>query len=325
MEQIAWIFGNTYLYWSSVIRTLAAGAAAGCFLSLYLRKNGKIGAAAVFMPLALILSLVLSRLAHWYFLPNRYESIHAALQWRQPGGFALAGTFAGCLLAAGFVRIAGLTRNLPDLLDNLCIAGCLGMAVGRQASWFGSADRGMILSAEGWYPWVSAVINPVSGAEEHRTAVFLIQGAVAAVLFLGLLIWFLLRKQGQRAGDVTLVFLLCYSASQVLLDSMRYDSLHFRSNGFVSVTQVLSAGGILLTAVIFAVRLVHRTGWKKLYLLLWVLQAGCVGLAGYMEYYVQRHRYEAAMAYGIMGAALLVLVVLTMLNRHWASTDRENG
>ena len=40
MEQIALIFGDNYIYWSAVIRVMAAAAAICAFLALYL-KTGK--------------------------------------------------------------------------------------------------------------------------------------------------------------------------------------------------------------------------------------------------------------------------------------------
>lgn len=318
MEQIALMIGNTYLYWSSIIRVLAVAAFICCIWALFLQEGGEVLALAVGTPLALALSLVLARAAHWYFLPGNYASLQAALQPAQPGGFALAGAFAGCFLAAGIVRVLGLTKNLPDLLDCLCIAGCLGIALGRLGAWFGSSDRGMIIAAEGWYPWVSGVRNQVSGAEEPRLAVFLIQAVAAAALFISLLIWYLAGKERRRSGDGAMLFLLCYGASQVLLDSVRYDALHFRSNGFISVVQVLCAVAMAFVVVVMAVRL-HRTrGWRPCNGLLWLLQAGCFGLAGYMEYYVQRHGGQAIMAYSIMGAALTAIVLLTLWSRYQA-------
>ena len=140
-----------------------------------------------------------------------------------------------------------------------------------------------------------------------------------------LLIWYLAgeKQQNRRDGDAALIFLLCYGASQVLLDSTRYDSLSFRSNGFVSVVQVLSAVVIALVVILFAVGLVSTGGWNRNYLLIWAVQAGCFGLAGYMEYYVQRHGDEAVFAYSIMGAALAGIVILTLLTRYLTVVEEK--
>lgn len=325
MEQIACIVGNVYIYWSSIIRILAAAAAVFAFLSLYLKKGGRLFAAAGYIPTAVVLSLMLARISHWYFRPDAYETPEAAWNLLLPGGFALMGVFAGCFLAAVLLRITRMIRNLPELLDCVCLAGGLGIAVGRLASWFNASDRGMVVPENPGFPWVDSVINPISGVTEYRLATFLLQSIAVGLLFLILRIWYRAgeKQQNRRDGDAALIFLLCYGASQVLLDSTRYDSLSFRSNGFVSVVQVLSAVAIALVVVLFAAGLVSTSGWNRKYLLIWAVQAVCFGLAGYMEYHVQRHGNEAVFAYSIMGAALVGIVILTLLTRHLTVVEEK--
>lgn len=324
MERIAFFIDHVFLYWSAIILTLAAAGAICAFLALYLGKSGKTGAAAVFVPLAAALSLVLSRLAHWYCRPDAYAGLAAALDLRTPGGFALTGVFAGCLLAAVLVRLVRLTDNLPELLDCLCLAGGMGIGVGRLASFFNSSDRGMIVGISLPLPWVYPVVNPVSGVEEYRFATFLLQAMAVGLITLILLIFYLTgQKRELRDGDTCLLFLMFYGASQVVLDSTRYDSLYFRSNGFVSVVQVLGAIALALGVIVFSVRLVRAGGLKKWYFGLWLALAACFGLAGYMEYHVQRHGNQAIFAYSIMTAALVDILLLTLLIRFLASTARS--
>lgn len=325
MERIAWILGDTCIYWSAVIRTLAAAAAICLFLRLYLPEGRKALTCAVFVPLAAAASLVLSRLACWYFRPEGWESLEAALLGQGSGGFALMGAFGGCLAAAGLVRLLGLTRDLPVLADCLSLAGCAGIALGRLASFFNASDRGMVLMGGRGLPWADVIINPVSGMEELRLATFLLQSMGCGLIFLFLLgmhLWERTRED-RRRGDIFLLFLLLYGSLQVVLDSTRYDALYLRSNGFVRAVQVLGAGGIALAVLIFAVRLVRAGGWKAWHFPLWTVQAGCFGLAGYMEYYVQRHGNRAACAYGIMAAALALLAALTLLSRCLARAEKR--
>lgn len=319
MEQIAWIIGHHYFYWSAVVRTLAAAAACCTFLALYLKTEEKILAALTAVPLALSSSLVLARLAGWYFHP--VGTLESAMDLTQPGNTALMGAFAGCFLSACLLRLAGVTKNLPKLLDCMALSGCLGIGLGRLSSCFNASDRGMMVAESLGFPWAADIINPVSGAMEHRFATFLVQAMAAGAIFLILML--LRMKKSRKDGDLCLLFLLLYGASQVILDSTRYDSLHFRSNGFVSAVQVLSAAAMALTVIMFAVRLVLAGGWKKWYVLLWILQAGCFGTAGYMEYYVQRHGGKAAFAYSIMGAVLTVLVLLVLATCHAAAAEEK--
>lgn len=314
MEKIAFIWGDLFVNWSSVILLLACAAAACIFLSIYLRKSENFRAAFIVVPLAMALSLAAARLLHWYCYAENYESLQAAMTEFSSGGFALLGVFAGCLISALLTRIVLLHRNLPQILDCMCIAGSAGIAVGRLASFYNATDRGQIVQSVRTMPWVYPVINSVSGATEYRLATFLHQAMVAAVLFVALTLVYLLgRKKNRRDGDVTLLFLLCYGTSEILLDSMRYDSMYFRSNGFVSIVQVLGAIVLALVIVVFSVRMVCARGFRKGYLVLWAVMAALMGLAGYMEYHVQRHGNEAVFAYSVMGGCLGLLVVLTLL------------
>lgn len=321
MEQIALIFDHIYVYWSDVVRLLAVCAGVCAFLALYLKKEKRGLSAVIFVPLALVLSLYLSRLAHRYFRPDSYETMEAVLHPLLPGGYALAGAFAGCILAGVLLRLVRLTQDLPELLDCVSIGGSLGIALGRLAPFFNSSDRGKILTTNVGLPWVITGINPVSGETECRIAVFLLQAIACGLIFLVLLLFY--RTAKRRAGDTALLFLLFYGASQVILDSLRYDSLYFRSNGFVSVAQVLGAAAIALAVIVFGVRLVRAGGWKKWYFGLWLFQAACFGLAGYMEYHVQRHGSEALFAYSIMGAALAGLLLSALVTRHLAAAEEK--
>ena len=207
----------------------------------------------------------------------------------------------------------------------MAIAGCAGMAVGRLASFFNSSDRGQIVEKIQSLPFVYPVTNAVSGQLEYRLATFVIQAMVAGALFVGLAI-FEWRSRGRKQdGDTCLIFLLFYGASQVVLDSTRYDSLFFRSNGFVSMVQVLAAVAMAFAAVLFSVRLVKRTGLRWWYVLLWLLQAAGVGAAGYMEYYVQRRGNEAVFAYSVMSACLLAVVALALVIRSLGRRSRKSA
>ena len=66
MEKIAFIIGETFVYWSSIITTLAVVAAIFLFWSFYLKKSGNATAAALFVPLAIVASLYISRFLHWF-------------------------------------------------------------------------------------------------------------------------------------------------------------------------------------------------------------------------------------------------------------------
>lgn len=317
MEKIAYIFGETFVYWQSIILTLAVVTAVCAFLALYLWKGCNALAAALAVPLALVTSVALSRLIHWYCQSAAYESFAAAMTEDAFGGYALMGAFAGCLLTAWLLKQLRIVKDLPRTLDCMFLAGMAGIAVGRLAYLFSASDRGMLMENLTTLPFAYPVVNTVTGAVEYRLATFMIQAMVAGVLFVGFLLFWLLgqRREKFRCGDTALLGLAFYGTSQIVLDSTRYDSLFLRSNGFVSVVQILGTGCLLTAIITFSIRMVKTAGWKKWYIGLWLgILALLVG-AGYMEYYVQRHGDQALFAYSIMSACLGLALGVTVVIR----------
>lgn len=255
----------------------------------------------------MVLSLVLSRLVHWYCRADSYASLGAALTDYSCGGYALLGAFAGCFLTAVILRILKLSKNLPGMLDCMALAGGAGISVGRLASFYNASSRGQIIAGLTELPWVYPVTNAVSGVQEFRLATFLFQAVITGVIVAALLLFYLFSRK-RRNGDVCVLFLLCYGAFQVVLDSTRYDSLFFRSNGFVSIVQVLGAVAIGLSAIYFSIRMVRARGLKRMDFALWLLIGAQMGVAGYMEYHVQRHGDQALFAYSIMTICIVGII-----------------
>ncbi len=306
MGKIAYIFEDTFVYWQSVILAFSAVTAVCAFLALYLWKSRNTLAAALAVAGGLVLSPVLARLVHWYCQSAAYASFAAAMTDDSAGGYALMGVFAGCILTACLLRVIRVSRNLPEMLDCMFLAGMAGIAVGRLSLLFSASDRGMLMKNLTALPFASPVVNTVTGAVEYRLATFMIQAMAAGVLFLVfLLLWILGWKNGSlRNGNTALMGMAFYGAAQIVLDSTRYDSLFLRSNGFVSVVQILGTGCLLTAIITFSVRMVRTTGWRKWYIGIWLgILALLVG-AGFMEYYVQRHGDRALFSYSIMSACL---------------------
>ncbi len=315
MERIAFFSAGTPVYWNSILLTLAAAVAICFFLSFYLGKSGNAAAAFAALPLCLGLSMVIARFLHWFWRPDSYEGFLSAMTDHSSGDYALMGVFLGCFLAAVLLKLLGLHKNLPEMLDCMCLAGAAGISVGRLACLYTSADRGQVLTSLQSLPFAYPVTNAVSGALEYRFATFMMQAMVALVLFLVLSWGYLRAGKNRKDGDTCLIFLMCYGASQAVLDSTRYDSLFFRSNGFVSIVQILGAVALVGTVAVFSVRLVRNQGFKLWYVPLWLLMAALTGVAGYMEYYVQRHGSTALFSYSIMSLCLGVTVALALVTR----------
>lgn len=311
MDKLALIISETFLYWHSIILMLAVAASVLLFLALYIGSSGNASGAAVAVPLCLITSLLLSRIAHWYCRSTAYESFAAAMTDWSAGGFALMGVFFGCLLSACLLRLIRLVRDLPEMLDCMALAGAGGIALGRLSFLYSDADRGMVVEDVTQLPWVYPVINSVTGLPEYRLATFMLQAMAAGFLFLVLLVFWMVRRK-KAGGDTALLFFLCYGASQAICDSTRYDSLFLRSNGFVSAVQILGLVAMVTVIAVFSLRLVRNRGWKRWYLALWAGELAALGGAGFMEYYVQRHGDQALLAYSVMALCLTATVLLAV-------------
>lgn len=321
MERIAFISGGTFIYYSSIIIGLAVLTAVCAFVALYLKKSGNAVAAALMVPMCVITSLVLSRLIHWYCRADSYASFQVAMTDYSWGGYALMGIFGACILCACILRLLKISGNLLQMFDCMAVAGGAGIAVGRLASFFNTSDRGFIMSESVGLPFAYPVANPVSGLVETRLATFLLQSIVTGLVVVVLLGYmFYAHKTGRKIkdGDICLLFLSAYGGSQVVFDSTRYDSLFMRSNGFISIVQILGAIALALPIVLFSVRMVKNQGLKKIHFAIWLSLAAALGLAGFMEYYVQRHGDRAILAYSDMSACIAVIIVLTVVLRYLA-------
>lgn len=318
MEKIAFMSGGTFIYWSSILLTLAAVTAIMIFAAVYLWKSGNGTALCIAIPLSVLGSIVLGRLIHWYCRTDAYASFRAAMTDYTWGGYALMGAFFGCFLTACLLRLLRISKNLPQMLDSMVLGGGTGIAVGRLASLFNSSDRGVIVSENLGLPFAYPVTNAVSGVVENRLATFMLQSIVTAVIVLALLLLMLvckIAKKKMRDGDVTLLFLVAYGGSQIVFDSTRYDALFLRSNGFISIVQILGLIFVLAAVIGFSIHMVRNTRMKAGYVGLWAAIAALLGVAAYMEYHVQRHGDQAVFAYSVMSAAIIAVIVLTVVIR----------
>lgn len=315
MNKIAYIFEDYVINWSSIILVAAVATAILICFALSARKPGYSLPLAVTLPLSMILGCVFARVIHWYCRTDQYESFAQAFTDFSVGGFSLIGLAIGCLLAAVIVWAIGLAPNLGKLLDILAPGAAIAIALGRLSFLFNYADRGKVFienEANRRLPIGSAVINSSSGATEWRFASFFMQAIVAAVIFVIVVAAFIyfsrlvLRNGNTAAGNVFFLFLILYFSTEILLDSTRYDALFMRSNGFVSLMQIFAAVMIVFPYVWLSVRSVRFNGLSIKHIVLWLVYLGALGLAGYMEYYVQRHGNLYMLSYTLMGAGLVV-------------------
>ena len=320
MDRIAFISNESFYYWSQIILAMAAVTAILLFLGFYLRKSGNALAAVLTIPITLALSLVLGRLTHWYSNANSYGGFSEAMSNYSTGAYALYGVFFAALITACLLRLLRISKNILEMFDCMALAGAAAISVGRLGSLYDTTDRGVLIEGIRSLPVVYPVSNPVTGVVEYRLATFMLQAIAAGILFVVLAIfWFYAGSQRRskklRDGDVCQLFLLVYGATQIVLDSTRYDSLFMRSNGFISLVQILAAVAVVVPMVLFSIRMVKAMGFRYWHIALWVGMLGSLGGAGYMEYHVQRHGDQAVFAYSVMTSCLVLGVLITLVVR----------
>ena len=324
MNPIAYLNGGLVLYWPSLV--LALGLAAGLCLSLalYPRYNRHSAAVWVFFPFALLLGLFCARVVYWYCHLELFASFWDALADYNRGGYALFGAIFGVWAAAFCVRRLGLVQHMGRLLDAVAPGLSLSFAFLRLSELWGDACRSRITVPEGFFrrlPFAVASEDP-SGAVSWPLAVFfwsfvlLIAVTVLLVLFYRRYRRFPMIDGSSPNGNVFRLFLLLWGVTEIVIDSLRYDScfMHFiwlkQLNpyaSFVSLGQIFAAVTILAVLIRFtAVRVRgHNGGWKLV--LAWLVYLASLVGAGYFgEYKVQRSA-NYALCYPIQILSLLVM------------------
>lgn len=331
MNNIAVILGNVAVSRSGILLALSALCTILMALALRQRQGRPLLPTAWTLLLILLLSLPLARLVHWYCNAPQYSSFRAAMTDYSRGGFSLVGVYfaLAVVLAAG--RIGGWLPDTLAVLDCLAPAGALGMSVGRMSCLFTAADRSKFtLEGERFrrLPFMISSVN-AAGAEEWRIATFCFEAITAFIIFAVLYALFRRLTTRERLhpewkdGNVFFLFLALYGAVEVVLDSTCYDALYLRSNGFVSVVQIICAAGLIVSAVIYSIRSVKTNGRRGLHFVLWAVFLAGAGVGGCMEYYVQRHGNRFLFCYSIMSTMFLLCFGVTAYLQYTCGAGSE--
>ena len=318
MNQIAVCIGNIFIYWSSVIIFLGIAAGFALTYSLYTSHGGRGSALWLLLPLALLFSVLFSRLIHWYCHMEQYAGFWRAITDYSQGDYCLHGAIFGTALAALLVKKLGFTQNLARLFDCLAPGAALCIAFIRLSALFNSSCRSKIVVTNPLLQHlpIASGIATASGGTEYRFATFFVQFLVMLIVFWMLLRFFFKRRRYPmkndypRDGNVGLMFLLYYNAVEFVLDSTRYDSSFLPINGFVSITQILCAVFIVGIFIFYSVRSVKANGRQVRHWVMWVCFFLTVAGTGVLEYLVQRHGNWYLFCYGSMSVALFLMAFI---------------
>ncbi len=318
MNPIAIYSGSIVLYWSAIIITAGLLAALFMSLSLQVANRGRVISMLLLFVLGTLFSVPLCRALHWYCHQEQYGSFLGAVTDYSVGSYVLPAAIPGVWLAA-WIAAKLDDGDTAKLLDAAAPGLALAVAFIRLSALFSSACRSKIPVNSPilqHLPFAAGVTNS-AGVVEYRFATFFVHFLLMLVLCWGLLVFFYKHRSiplraGRWEGNTILLFLLYYSATEVVLDSTRYDSSFLPANGFVSIVQIIAAVCILVLLIHYSrlsVRANRRRFWHFLLWLLWTAALGGVGAA---EYFVQRHGDWYLGCYSCMALCCLVLTLVVV-------------
>lgn len=316
MNPIAVYSGSTVLYWSAII--IGVGLCASLFMSasVQLSNRGRLVSMLLFFPLALVFSVPLCRMLHWYCHQEQYGGFIRAMTDYSAGSYVLSAAIPGVWLAA-WIAAKLDDGDSAKLLDAAAPGLALAIAFVRLSSLFNNSCRSKIPVTTGFLqhlPLAAGITNS-AGAVEYRFATFFAHFLLMLLLCACVLKFFFKRRRipmraGRQEGSAVSIFLLYYSASEFVMDSTRYDSSFLPVNGFVSIVQIISAVCILALLIYYSVLSVRANGRRLWQWILWFVWLAALAGIGWTEYLVQRHGDWYLGCYGCMALCCLVLALI---------------
>ena len=339
MNEIAVFTGSITIYWSAIVICLGMAAGLCLTLALYPMDHRHNTAVWVFFPIAVVLSVLLSRTIHWYSHIEQYESLMKAVTDYSGGGYCVQGIILGVLLAALLVRAFRLTPTAGELLDAVAPGLCLTLALIRLSSLFNSTCRARIVITDEAFQRLPYAISwtDAAGNVEFRLATFFLEFLALLVVCILLCIFFFRHRSEAlwdgwpNEGNVARMFAVLVGIVEIIADSTRYDSalMHFflikRLNpyaSFISIAQVFSAVSILLVFLHYMRISVKTNGWRWYHFLAILLYlASLVGAGFFGEYRVQRTA-QYVRCYLWQGSSLIVMA-LTVIGIYNSCVARD--
>jgi hypothetical protein len=248
---------------------------------------------------------------------EQYAGFMSAVTDYSVGSFVLSAALLAAFIAALIVKLLGLSSSAAKLLDAYAPAAALAVAFIRLSSLFNNSCRSKIIiqtPALQQLPLASGVTTS-TGAVEYRFATFFVHFILMLVICYILLRFFARRRNiakahGRAEGDTARMFLLFYSASEVIMDSTRYDSSFMKFNGFVSIVQIIAGVCILALLIYYSVHSIKANGLRFYHWLAWLGFLALLGGTGASEYLVQRHGNWYLGCYSAMAVCCLLMAFL---------------
>lgn len=330
MNSIAFFMENSSISYSAIYTALGAAAALICTAITSVFFHQKLLPVMTGAAVSMVTGTLFARIVYWYCCQEQFDGFLSVFTDFGSGGFSLVGAFIGVLLAALAVKLSGLTDSLPALLDCFAPGAALGIAIGRLGGFFSNDDKGNFIFTDSRFhglPLSVPVQDSVTGSVEWRFASFLWESIAGFVIFAALIALMLILpdndSRSSHRGDIFMAFISLFGATQATLESTRYDALHMRSNGFISMMQMAALVMLLVPLVYYSIRLVRLERSARGIIPCCALSLAALVGAGVAEYFVQRRANQAMAIYPVQLLLLLVTSLLTFMlaRRMYMSPD----
>ena len=306
MDNVLFSIGSLTVFKSAVVITLGVLICSALGTMLYKNKTGSAAPVIAFLPIAYLLSVVFARLLHWYFTEFAYKNFWQAITDFSVGSFALAGVIIGVWLAAFIVTKLGSVESKGTLLDCFAPGICLLVAFVRLGCfWTGSCigNRNIESALLKWKP-LAVTVTDNAGNVDYKLRVYFMEAVLMIVLALVLLV--LLKKLAEtqmhspcsQDGNVARIFLVLFSVIEVVIDSLRNDSILMRFrflhqmnpySSFISLAQIFSLILLICVFVYYLSKSIKIYGFDRGHLgaiILFLICGAMMGATG--EFCIQR-------------------------------------
>jgi len=331
IEPIAVYSGSIIIYWSGIV--IALGIAAGFLLAnaVYSAHNGGGAAMWVMFPFAMVISILLCRVLHWYCHEEQYVSFFQAITDYSGGSYCLPGVLLGVPAGAAIARGLGFGNSKGKILDAAAPGLALTIAIIRLSSLFNSSCHSKFTVSKKIFQRLpfGAPLTDSAGNADWRFATFFVEFLLMLILTLVLLRLYYkyhncrMKSPCRRDGNIFRLFLVFYGAITLVLDSTRNDSsfLHFpgvlkvlnKFAGFVSFAQLVAALCILFVIIYYS-KCSRKAGSHTKRWLIWIGFVIGIALVGGCEYCVQRwsNKYRLCYLGQSLGAVMMALMTFLM-------------
>lgn len=253
MSRVAFHVAGRPIYWYGIL--IAASLLLGTVLVMArerrfgLKKDDSLN----FVLWAAPVSIICARAYYVAFSWDMYRDDIRQIFALREGGLAIYGAVLGGLLTAVvYCRV----RRVPlGALCDLCApALVLGQAIGRWGNYFNQEAYGRLITdpALAFFP-MGVYIESLG---EWHYATFFYESCWCFLVF-AVLLWGERRRAFRRSGDEFIAYAVLYAAERAVVEGLRTDSLMWMD---VRVSQLLSAGVLLLFGVILFLRAPRRGG-----------------------------------------------------------------